>query len=175
MQERTVASESEIRGKDVLGLFAGLRGMWDMLPIPQHPRQMGGLQPTPEHVAHDACLEAVVESHDGQETGQKDTCREQAERGTAEALNDKHRAKSQQDKAGTAFRIQATQGVQAQETPVEARYLASQGVYFALLHVCPFVVLCRRRRWAKTCDKSSVLGTGKPALDNSEHSRQITA
>jgi len=33
MQERTVTSEIEIRGKDVLGLFAGLRGVWDMLPI----------------------------------------------------------------------------------------------------------------------------------------------
>ena len=59
MQERTVASEIEIRGKDVLGLFAGLRGVWDMLPIPQYPRQMGGLQPTPERVAYDACLDAV--------------------------------------------------------------------------------------------------------------------
>src|SRR5215475_5976702 len=161
MQERTVASEIEIRGKDVLGLFAGLRGMWDMLPIPQHPRQMGGLQPTPERVAYDACLDAVVESHDNQETGKEDTCREQAERRTAEALNDKHRAKSQQHKAGTAFRIQATQGVQAQETLVEACYLASQGVYFALLHMYTFVVdvesLCRRRWWVKPRCKSSVL------------------
>jgi len=65
-----------------------------------------------------------VESHDGQETGQKDARSEQAEGRTAEALNEKHRAKSQQDKAGTAFRIQTADGVQAQETPVEVRYLA---------------------------------------------------
>ena len=86
---------------------------------------MGCLQTTPERVAHDACLNAVVESHDGQETGQKDTRSEQAECRTAEALNDKHRAKSQQDNAGTAFRIQAAHGVQVQKAPVEARYLAS--------------------------------------------------
>jgi hypothetical protein len=175
MQERTVTGEVEVRGKDVLGLFAGLRGAWDMLPIPQYPRQMGGLQTTPERVAHDAGLDAVMESHDSQETGQQDTRSEQAESCTAEALNEKHHAKSQQDKAGTAFRIQAAHSVQAQEAPVEARYLASQGVYFALLHTCTFVVLCRRRRWAKPCGKSGVLGTGKPALDNSEHSRQITS
>ena len=96
-----------------------------MLPIPQHPRQMGGRQPTPERIAHDASLDAVVESHGNQETGQKDTRSEHAECRTAEALNEEHRAKSQQDKAGTAFRIQAARGVQAQETPVEARYLAS--------------------------------------------------
>src|SRR5262245_36181396 len=105
MQERTVTGEIEIRGKDVFGLFAGLGGVWDMLPIPQHPRQMGCLQTTPERVAHDTCLEAVVESHDSQKTGEKDTRSEQAEGRTAEALNDQHRAKSQQDKAGTAFRI----------------------------------------------------------------------
>ena len=125
MQERTVTSEIEIRGKDVFGIFAGLRGVRDMLPIPQYPRQMDCLQTTPDSVAHDACLNAVVESHDGQETGQKDTRSEQAECRTAEALNDKHRAKSQQDNAGTAFRIQAAHGVQVQKAPVEARYLAS--------------------------------------------------
>jgi hypothetical protein len=105
MQKRTVASEIEIRGKDMLGLFVGLRGTWDMWPIPQYPRQMGGLQPTPERIAHDACLDAVVESHGNQETGQKDTRSEQAECRTAEALNEKRHAKSQQDKAGAAFRI----------------------------------------------------------------------
>src|SRR5919109_4403541 len=94
MQERTVTSEIEIRGKDVLGLFADLRSVRNMLPIPQHPRQMGGFQTTPERVAHDACLNAVVESHDNQETGQKDPRSEQAECRTAEALNEKHRAKS---------------------------------------------------------------------------------
>ena len=36
MQERTVTSEIEICGKDVFGLFAGLRGVRDMLPIPQY-------------------------------------------------------------------------------------------------------------------------------------------
>jgi hypothetical protein len=101
---------------------------------------MGRLQTTPERVAHDACLNAVVASHESQETGQEDTCSEQAESRTAEALHEKHRAKSQQDKADTAFRIQAARGVQAQEAPVEARYVASQGVYFALLHMCTFVV-----------------------------------
>src|SRR5262249_38726092 len=136
MQERTVASEIEICGKDVLELFSNLKGVWDMLPIPQYPRQMGSLQTTPERVAHDACLEAVVGSHHKQKNGEEDPCSEQAQCRTAEALNEKHRAKSQQDKAGTAFRIQAAQGVQAQETPVEARYLALQGMYFALLHMC---------------------------------------
>jgi hypothetical protein len=140
MQDRTVTSKVEIRGKDVLGLFSELRGVWDMCPIPQHPRQMGRLQTTPERVAHDACLNAIVESYEGQKTGQEDTCSEQAECRTAEALNEKHRAKSQQDKADTAFRIQAARGVQAPEAPVEAHYLASQGVYFALLHMCTFVV-----------------------------------
>ena len=53
--------------------------------------------------------------------------------------------------------------------PFEARYLASQGVYFALLHMYTFSKLCRRRRRAKPCGKSGVLGTGKPTLDNSEH------
>jgi hypothetical protein len=125
MQKRTVANEIEIRGKNVLGLFVSLRSVRDMWPIPQYPRQMGGLQPTPECVAHDACLDAVVESHGNQETGQKDTRSEQAECRTTEALNEKHHAKSQQDKTGAAFRIQAAGGVQAQETPVEARYLAS--------------------------------------------------
>jgi hypothetical protein len=146
-----------------------------MLPIPQYPRQMCCLQPTPQRVAHDAYLDAVVESHGNQETGQQDTRSEQAECRTAEALNDQHRTKSQQDQAGTAFRIQAARGVQAQETPVEARYLASQGVYFALLHTCTFVVyverLYRRRWWVKPRRKSGVLRTGKPALDNSEHGR----
>ena len=85
---------------------------------------MGGLQTTPDRVAHDACLKAVMESYDNQETGKEDTRSAQAECRTAEALNEKHRAKSQQDKAGTAFRIQAAHGVQAQEAPVEARYLA---------------------------------------------------
>ena len=116
-----------------------------------------------------------MERHDGQKTGQEDTRSEQAECRTAEALHEKHCAKSQQNNAGTAFRIQAAQGVQAQETLVETRYLASQGVYFALLHRCTFVVLCRRRRWAKPCGKSGMLGTSKPALDNSEHGRQVTA
>ena len=175
MQERTVASEIEIRGKDVLGLFVGLRGVWDMYPIPQHPCQMGCFQTTPDRVAYDACLEAVMERHDGQETGQEDTRSEQAECRTAEALHEKHCAKSQQNNAGTAFRIQATQGVQAQETPVEARYLAPQGVYFALLHECTFVVLCCWRRWAKPCGKSGMLGASKPALDHREHSREITS
>jgi hypothetical protein len=46
-----------------------------------------------------------VESHGNQETGQKDTRSEQAECRTAEALNEKRHAKSQQDKAGAAFRI----------------------------------------------------------------------
>jgi hypothetical protein len=73
MHERTVTSEIEIRGEDVLGLFAGRRGVWDMLPIPQYPRQVGSLQTTPERIAHDAGLDAVVESHDSQETGQEDT------------------------------------------------------------------------------------------------------
>src|SRR5215475_1280250 len=113
MQERTVTRDIEVRGKDVFGLFAGLRGVRDMLPIAQHPRQMGCLQTTPERVAHDACLDTVMESHDNQETGQKDTRSEQAEDRTAEALNEKHCAKSQQHNAGTAFRIQATEGVQA--------------------------------------------------------------
>jgi hypothetical protein len=124
MQERTITSDIQVRGKDVLGFFADLRGVWDMLPIPQHPRQMGCLQTTPDRVAHDACLDAVVESQDNQETGKEDTRSAQAECRTAEALNEKHRAKSQQDKAGTAFRIQTADGVQAQETPVEVRYLA---------------------------------------------------
>jgi hypothetical protein len=87
MQERTLTSEIEIRGEDVFGLFAGRRGVWDMLPIPQHPRQMGGLQTMPERVTHDTHLDAVVASHDSQETGQADTCSEQAECRTAEALN----------------------------------------------------------------------------------------
>jgi hypothetical protein len=125
MQERTVTSEIEVRGKDVFGLFAGLRGVRDMLPIPPHPRQMGCLQTTPDRVAHDACLDTVMESRDNQETGKEDTRSEQAKCRTAEALNHKHRAKAQQDEAGTAFRIQAAHGVQAQETPVETRYLAS--------------------------------------------------
>src|SRR2546427_1962912 len=125
MQERTVASEIEVRGKDVFGLFAGLRCVRYTLPIPQHPRQMGGLQTTPDGVAHGAGLDAVMESHDNQKTSQKDTRSEQAKCRTAEALNAQHRAKSQQDKADTAFRIQATHGIQAQETPVEARQLAS--------------------------------------------------
>ena len=146
-----------------------------MWPIAQYPSQMGGLQTTPERVAHDAGLHAAVESRDGQETDQKDTCSEQAEGCTTEALNEKHHAKSQQDKTGTAFRIQAAEGVEAQETSVEAGYLASQGVDFALVHRCTFIVSCRRRRRAKPCGKSGVLGTGKPALDNSEHGRQITA
>jgi hypothetical protein len=124
MQERTITSDIKVRGKDVLGLFADLRGVWDMLPIAQHPRQMGGLQTTPDRVAHDACLDAVVENQDNQETSKEDTRSEQAECRTAEALHEKHRAKSQQDKAGTAFRIQTAHGVQAQEAPVEARYLA---------------------------------------------------
>jgi len=66
-----------------------------------------------------------VENHDNQETGKEDTRREQAECCTAEAFNEKHRAKSQQDKAGTALRIQTAHGVQAQKPLVEARYLAS--------------------------------------------------
>jgi hypothetical protein len=88
MQERTVTSEIEIRGEDVFGFFAGRRGVWDMLPIPQYPRQMGGLQTTPERVAYDARLDTVVASHDSQETGQEDTRSEQAECRTAEALNE---------------------------------------------------------------------------------------
>jgi hypothetical protein len=59
-----------------------------MLPIAQYPRQMGGLQTTPERVAHDARLDAVVERHDCQETSQADTRSEQAECRTAEALNE---------------------------------------------------------------------------------------
>jgi hypothetical protein len=71
------------------------------------------LQTTPERVAYDACLDAVVESHDNQETDQKAARSEQAEDRTAEALNEEHRAKSQQNNAGTAFGIQAAEGVQA--------------------------------------------------------------
>src|SRR5215470_14666736 len=125
MQERTVTSDIEVRGKDVFGLFAGLRGAGDMLPIAPHPRQMGCLQTTPERVAHAACLDAVMKGHDNQETGQKDTRSEQAEDRTAEAVNEKHRAKSQQNNAGTAFRIQAAEGVQPKETLLETYYLAS--------------------------------------------------
>jgi hypothetical protein len=84
-----------------------------MLPIPQYSRQMGCLQTTPERVAHAACLDAVMKSHDNQETSHKDTRSEQAEDRTAEALNEKHRAKAQQNNAGTAFGVQATEGVQA--------------------------------------------------------------
>src|SRR5215475_159924 len=113
MQERTVTSDIEVSGKDVFGLFAGLRGVRDMLPIAPHSRQMVCLQTTPERVAHAACLDAVMKSHDNQETGQKDTRSEQAEDRTAEALNEKHRAKAQQNNAGTAFCVQATEGIQA--------------------------------------------------------------
>jgi hypothetical protein len=66
-----------------------------------------------------------VESYDGQETSQEDPRSEQAKCCTVEAFNEKHRTKAQQHKAGTAFRIQAAQGVQALEAPVEACYLAS--------------------------------------------------
>jgi hypothetical protein len=127
-----------------------------MLPFPQHPRQMDCLQTTPECVTHDTGLDTVMESHDNQKTGKEDTGSEQAKGRTAEALNEKHHAKSQQDKAGTAFRIQAARGVQAQEASVEAHYLASEGVYFALLHMYTFVGLGRRRRWAKPCGKSGI-------------------
>jgi hypothetical protein len=88
MQERTITREIEIRGEDVFGLFTGRQSLWDMLPIPQYPCQMGGLQTTPERVAYDACLDAVVARHDRQETGQADTRSEQAECRTAEALNE---------------------------------------------------------------------------------------
>jgi hypothetical protein len=115
-----------------------------------------------------------VERHDCQETGQADTRSEQAECRTAEALNEQHCAKSQQHNTGAASRIQAAQSIQAPEAPVETRYLASQGVYFALLHRCTFVVLCRWRRWAKPRGKSGMLRTGEPALDHSEHGRQVT-
>src|SRR4029434_3209689 len=104
MQERTVTRDIEVRGKDVSGLFAGLRGVRDMLPIAQHSRQVVCLQTPPERVAHDSCLDTVMKSHDNQETGQKDTCSEQAEDRTAEALNEEHRAKPQQNNAGTADR-----------------------------------------------------------------------
>ena len=80
---------------------------------------------------------------------------------------------------GAAFRIQAAHSVSLQETLVEVGYLASQGVYCALLRPCSCVVgaesLCRCRRWVESRHKSSVLRTGKPALDDSEHSRQVTA
>src|SRR5438874_2446935 len=62
MQERTVASEIEVRGKDVFGLFAGLRCVRYTLPIPQHPRQMGGLQTTPDGVEHGAQVTAYERS-----------------------------------------------------------------------------------------------------------------
>jgi hypothetical protein len=88
MQERTVTSEIEIRGEDVFGLVAGWRRVWDMLPIPQHPCQMGGFQTTPERVTYDTRLDPVVASHNSQETGQEDTRGEQAECRTAEALNE---------------------------------------------------------------------------------------
>ena len=54
-----------------------------------------------------------MKSHDNQETGQKDTRSEQAEDRTAEALNEKHRDKPQQNNASTAFCVQATEGIQA--------------------------------------------------------------
>ena len=109
-----------------------------MCPIPQQPRDMDSLETTPDRVAHDACLDAVVESHHDQETGNKNTSSEQAERRTAEVLDAEHCAKSQQDNSGAAFGIEVADGVQAQETLFEARYLASQGVNFALLHTCTF-------------------------------------
>jgi hypothetical protein len=143
LQERTVTGEIQIRGKDMFGLFAARRVVWDGRPIAPHPCQMGGLQPTPERVAHDACLQAVVESHDGQEASQEDTGGEQPKGCAPEALNEKHRAKAQQGKTGPAFCIEAARGVQAQEAPVEAGYLASQGVYFIVLHKGTFVGLCR--------------------------------
>ena len=43
MQERTCTSEIEIRSKDMLGIFLGLRGMRDLSPISQYPCQMGCL------------------------------------------------------------------------------------------------------------------------------------
>ena len=120
-----------------------------------------------------------MECHDDQETGKKDAGSEQADCRTIQALNDEHRGQSQQDNAHAASRIQAAHGVQAQETLFKACYLASQGVYFALLHTCTFVVrvasLCRWRWWVKPCHKSSVLRTGEPTLDDSEHSCQVTA
>jgi hypothetical protein len=125
MQERTVTREIEIRGEDVFGLFAGWRGVRDMLPIPRYPCQMGGLQTTPERGAHDAGLDAVVARHGNQEAGQEDPRSEQTEGRTAEAFNEQHGAKSQQHDSGTASRIQATHSIKAPEAPVETRYLAS--------------------------------------------------
>ena len=140
MQQRTRPSEIEIRGKDMCRLFWGLRGVWEVFPIPPQPCDMRPLDVPPERVAYDACLDAVMESHNSQEADNKDASSEQAERRTAKALDAEHRAKSQQDKPGAALRIEAAHGIQAEEALFEARHLALQSMDFALLHTCTFVV-----------------------------------
>ena len=86
--------------------------MRDLSPIPYYPRQMGCLQATPDRVAYHTCFEAIVERHDDQENGKKDSGSEQADCRTIQALNDEHRGQSQQDNAHAASRIQAIHGVQ---------------------------------------------------------------
>src|SRR6266446_1458302 len=142
MQERTLTSEIEIGGKDVLGLFECRRRMGNVGPISEQPGDMGGLEVTPERVAQDTCLDPVMASHHAQEASNQDTSSEQAKGRTAEALDDEHCAQSQQDYPGAAFRIEAAHGLQTQETLFEAHQLAPQGMDFALLHTYH---LCSRR------------------------------
>src|SRR5258705_10087583 len=95
---------------------------------------MSGLEVAPDRVAQDTCLDPVMTSHHPQETGYADASSEQTKSRTAEALDDEHRAQSQQGDPGTAFGIEATHGIQTQQTLFEAHQLTPQGMDFALLH-----------------------------------------
>ena len=123
MQERTVTSEIEIRGKDVFGLFAGPRGVRRQAANPAVPAP-DGFQ-TIERVAHDACLNAVVESHDGQETGQEDTSRRAPNAVPQRRSTTSTVPSPSKTMPVMAFRIQVAGGCPGVETLVEARYLAS--------------------------------------------------
>ena len=105
-----------------------------MGPIPSQPCHVRGLEATPDRVAHDACLDAIMEGNNGHKADDKETGRDQPNAGTEEALGQEHGAESHQDKAHTAPGIPTAQQVQLLEAPLQTRYLTLESVDFALLH-----------------------------------------
>ena len=94
---------------------------------------MSGLEATPDRVAPEACFDPLVESREAQKAGSEEASRDQSNASAEQALRYECGAESHQDDSHTAFGTPAAHEVQVTEALLQARYLALEGVDFALL------------------------------------------